>query len=271
MAYAGPHPDATLKSMLPWSIGLHAALFAAIVTVTIVHPRVEYWGSSTAGGSAVRVGMVRSLPAIPLPPPDVVSTSRVADDSKTMYKAEPLPKNVPPPDAIEIPKFEREQAQKYKTRKSRLLEDNTKPPMNAVPGVATGAPQVPISQQQVQVPGAFDVQGATQGGLSMSSPGSGDFGSKYPWYAEAVRNRISSNWIQSMVDPSIRVAPRAVLTFQILRDGTIANIQMIQSSGIPSVDTCAKRAVLASSPLMRLPNDFYGNALNVQFYFDFRR
>lgn len=269
MSYA-PQPDATLKSMLPWSIGLHAGLLVAIGVATVVHPLGETnWGSGTTGGSSVQVGMVRSLPAIPLPPPDVVSTSRTVDDSKTIYKAEPKPLNVPPPDAIEIPKFEREQAEKYKTRKSRPLQDNTVPPPNAVPGVGPGAPNIPRSM--AQTPGAFDVSGATNGGLNMSGVGSGDFGSKYPWFAEAVRNRISSNWILSMIDPSIRTAPRAVITFQILRDGTIANIQIIQSSGVPSVDACAKRAVLSSSPVMRLPNDYYGNSLNVQFYFDFKR
>lgn len=214
--------------------------------------------------------MVRNIPGVPLPQPDAVSTSRVADESKALYKAEPKPKVVPPPDtAIRIPKFEREQAEKYKSRKSRLLEDKTVTPDNAVPGPETGVAAVPYSQ--AQTPGAFTVSGATQGAVSMAGVGSGDFGSRYPYFAEAVRNRISSNWIQSMVDPSIRTAPRAVLTFQILRDGTITNIQLVQSSGIASVDTCAKRAVLASSPVMKLPNDYYGSALNVQFYFDFRR
>jgi TonB family protein len=273
MAYAAQHPgaqDPTLKGMLPWSLALHGLLVAAIAAVTILHPRTESWGGATSGGSAVQVGMVRNLPGVPMPPPDAVTTSRVADDSKTLYKAEPKPKEAPPPpDAIKLSKFEREQLEKYKTKKSRLLEDKTVPPPNAVPGAQTGAPALPYSQSQT--PGEFTVNGATQGAVAMSGAGNGDFGTKYPWFAEAVRNRISSNWLQSMVDPSIRTAPRAVLTFQILRDGTIANIQLIQSSGIASVDTCAKRAVLASSPVMKLPSDYYGSALNVQFYFDFKR
>ncbi len=60
----------------------------------------------------------------------------------------------------------------------------------------------------------------------MTGAGGGDFGSKYSWFVDAVRNRISGNWLQSMIDPSVRFAPRATVSFQILRDGSIVNIQM---------------------------------------------
>jgi protein TonB len=106
--------------------------------------------------------------------------------------------------------------------------------------------------------------------MGFTGPG-GDFGSRYPWFVDAVRNRISSNWLQSMVDPSVSWAPRAVVTFQILRDGSIANIQITQSSGNASVDNSAVRAILGSSPVNRLPNDYSGSTVNVEFWFEFRR
>jgi protein TonB len=105
----------------------------------------------------------------------------------------------------------------------------------------------------------------------MSGPGGGDFGSRYSWFVDAVRGRISSNWLQSMVDPSVRFAPRATVTFQILRDGTITNIQVLHSSGNSSVDNSAVRAILSSSPVNRLPNDYSGSVVNVEFWFEFHR
>ncbi len=106
----------------------------------------------------------------------------------------------------------------------------------------------------------------------MSGPGGGgDFGAKYPWFVDAVRNRISSNWLQSMVDPSVQFAPRAVVSFQILRDGTIANIQILQKSWNSSVDNSAVRAILSSSPVNKLPNDYSGSVVNVEFWFEFKR
>jgi len=88
---------------------------------------------------------------------------------------------------------------------------------------------------------------------------------------EAVQRRISSNWLQSTVDPTVRWAPRAVVTFQILRDGSAANIQVLQSSGNASVDASAVRAIHDSSPMQRLPSEYPGSNVSVEFWFDFRR
>lgn len=105
----------------------------------------------------------------------------------------------------------------------------------------------------------------------MTGAGGGDFGSKYSWFVDGVRNRISSNWLQSMIDPSIRFAPRATVTFDILRDGSIVNIQVTHSSGNASVDNSARRAILSSSPVYKLPNDYSGQLVHVEFWFEFKR
>ena len=107
--------------------------------------------------------------------------------------------------------------------------------------------------------------------MGMTGSGGGDFGSKYSWFVDVVRNRISSNWLQSMIDPSVRFAPRATVSFQILRDGSITNIQILHSSGNSSVDNSAVRAILSSSPVSRLPNDYSGPLVNVEFWFEFKR
>jgi TonB family protein len=88
---------------------------------------------------------------------------------------------------------------------------------------------------------------------------------------EAVQRRISMNWLQSTIDPSIQFAPRVVATFDILRNGTVVNAQILQSSGNASVDRSAMRAILGSNPLQPLPNDYSGSKVSVEFWFDFRR
>jgi TonB family protein len=107
--------------------------------------------------------------------------------------------------------------------------------------------------------------------MSFGGQGGGDFSGRFPWYVEAVRRRVSSNWIQSTVEPAVRWAPRAVVSFQILRDGGITNIQVLKSSGNDSVDRSAIRAIQSSSPLERLPNEYGGSYVLVEFWFDFRR
>jgi protein TonB len=107
--------------------------------------------------------------------------------------------------------------------------------------------------------------------MQFGGPGGGDFSGRFSWYVDAVRNRVSSNWLESTVDPSLRWAPRAVVSFDILRNGAVANVQILQSSGNASVDASAMRAIQGSSPMQPLPNEYSGNKVSVEFWFDFRR
>ena len=264
MAYAAPHPDAqSLKKPLWWSFAFHAALFGSLLVSNFYSHRGELWGGP-GGDNSVTVGLVGKLPGVPLPHPDAVTTSRVVDTSKGLYKEEPKakPKSIEP-DVTPIPKFKKEKVPHFISRPSKILEDPTPQPVNAVPYGQGGSPALPYTQ--------FTVSGATQGGMGFSGPGGGDFTGKFPAYVDAVRNRISTNWLQSTVDPSVRWAPRAMFTFQILRNGAITNVQMTQSSGNRSVDNSALRAILGSSPLSSLPANYAGNSVTVEFWFEFRR
>lgn len=253
-------PEDGLKRTLGLSALLHAAILSSLLVSNIYSHRGELWGGT--GGGSVTIGLVGSVPGIPLPRPDVVTTSRVVDQTKGLYKAEPKP-IVPETDATTIPKFEKNKPPRYITRPSKTLENPATPPTNAIPYGEGGAPAVPYT--------SFSMGAGTQAGLGFSGVGGGNFGTHFPWYVEAVQRRISSNWLQSMVDPSLRFAPRCVVTFQILRDGTATNIQVLQSSGNKSVDTSAVRSVLASSPMDRLPAEYNGTYVSVEFWFEFRR
>lgn len=252
--------DDTLSRFLFVSIALHCVLVVLLVVSSFLAHRGESWGGP---GGSVTVGIVGSLPAIPLPRPEVETPSRVVDESKGLYKSEPKPK--PEPEATPIPKFERNKPPKYVTRPSKILENPTPPPPNAVPYGGGGTPSIPTTSF------AIGTAGTTQAGLSFGGPGSGDFGSRFSWYVEAVQRRISSNWLQSTVDPSVVYAPRVIVTFTILRNGSVTNIQITRSSNNYSVDNSAIRAVRDSSPLDRLPPAYAGSEVNVEFWFDFHR
>ena len=264
MPYASVHPDAVgLKKPLVWSVGFHALLFGSLAVSTMYSHRGDLWGGA-GGDNSVSVGLVAKLPGVMLPRPDAVTTSRVVDTSKGLYKAEPQPKPKEiEPDVKKIPEFAKEKTPHYVTRPSKILEDATPPPPNAVPYGQGGSPALPYSN--------FSMNGASQGGMGFSGPGGGEFSGKFPAYVDAVRNRISSNWLQSTVDPSVRWAPRSLFSFQVLRDGTVTNVQMITSSGNRSVDNSALRAILSSSPMSGLPSSYSGNSVTVEFWFEFRR
>src|SRR5579863_8036427 len=97
MENATHHPgDPSLKPMLIWSLVFHGALAATMLVSTLVSGHGDTWAGSSGGGS-VTVGLVGSVPAIPLPKPEAITESRVVDESKGLYKEEPKPKPLPPP------------------------------------------------------------------------------------------------------------------------------------------------------------------------------
>src|SRR5271156_3992233 len=138
---ANPRSD-NLTGPLSASLVLHAGLVVLFIGSAIYSHQGDSWGGP---GGAVTVGVVGSLPAVPMPRPEVETPSRVVDESKGLYKAEPQPKAVPPPDATPIPKFEKNKPPKYVTRPSKVLENPAPPPPNAVPYGGGGTPTVPFS------------------------------------------------------------------------------------------------------------------------------
>jgi len=258
-------PEPGLKTPLVWSLILHSLLFGSLAVSTIYSHRGDLWGGPGAGG-AISLKLVGGLEGVPLPRPDVVTASRVVDPSKGLYKSAPPPKIEQLPTAAkQIPAFTKEKPPRYITRPSKILEDTTVPLENAVPYGQGGSPAVPYTQF------TLGAGGATSAAMDFSGQGGGDFGGRFSWYVDAVRNRVSSNWLQSTIDPGVRFAPRAVVSFDILRNGAVANVQVLQSSGNASVDTSAVRAIKSSDPLNALPGEYVGSKVSVEFWFDFRR
>jgi len=253
-------PEPRLGMPLAASAGMHGVLTGLLLFSAFFAPRGSAWSGS--GGGAVSIGVVGSLPGVPLPRPSVVSMSRVADPSKGLYKSEPPPKPVEVPDAKKLPKFEKEK-KLPPSKPSRLLKDDSTPPPGAIPYGQTGAPSLPYTQ--------FTQGTGTPGGIGVKGPAGGDFGARYSWYVEAVQRRISGNWLQSTIDPALQFAPRVVVEFQIFRDGGARNIQITHSSGNISVDRSALRAVQDSIPFPNLPGDYAGSYVTVEFWFEFHR
>jgi TonB family protein len=250
-----------LRGTLLLSILLHGMLFSLAAGYAVIGPHIgRSWGQEWSAAGAARVGAVASLPGVPLPAPMRSTPSTVATESPGLYKTEPQEQLVPPPQAEEIPKFEREVKREPPKRvATRIQKEKIEPPPHAVPFGQGGPPQ--MSHSQFANP-------AGSGGFGF---GDGQFGDRYGWYVAAVRNRVSANWLLATISPHITQAPRVYVTFDILRDGTITNVNVRQSSGNPEVDRSALRAVLASNPLGPLPPDYPGNKVSVEFYFDFQR
>jgi TonB family protein len=81
----------------------------------------------------------------------------------------------------------------------------------------------------------------------------------YDWgeYAQSMVSKIRINWYEVM-PPLIRTGMKGVVTirFTIQHDGSITDVEMLNSSAVPPYDFAAKKAIELSSKLNPLPKDF---------------
>ena len=247
---------------LAWSVALHGFFLGSILVYGAIMGRFagDSWGGGGIGGGAMSATLVST---IPLPATQQEKQQILATESKGLTKSLPKQEEQVTPDAIPIP--EKEVKRKPKPRPSPVNEKRPEPveeASNVVPFGEGG----PISGPY----GVFNTNNA-KGGFGFTGTGGGDFGSRYSWYVNVVRQKVSDNWLKYEVDPNVHDARRVFITFDIARDGHPSNVQIEQTSGVPSLDLSAVRALQRIDTFGPLPNDYGGSKVSVEFWFDYRR
>jgi len=96
------------------------------------------------------------------------------------------------------------------------------------------------------------------------------FAVRFPWYVRAVHNKVSEKWLASEVDSHIQSATRVCLDFDLNRAGEPSNIRITKSSGVPSLDESAIRAVKRVSSFGWLPSEYERDKVSVLFWFEYK-
>jgi len=243
---------------LAWSVGLHIGIVISLWVYVRLAPRPggEAWGSG-GGGEAIGATLVSSVPLAATQGQNVL-----ANQSKGLTQSQPKVEEKEP-EAIEI----QGKNAKIKPPKKRETESKVKPQPAPEPEdnqVAFGEGG-PVSGPY----GTFSAAGA-KGGFGFTG-GGGDFGTRFAWYVQTVQRTVSQNWLKYEVDPRITSAQRVYITFDIARDGHPSNVQVEQSSGVPSLDISAARAIQRIDTFGPLPNDYSGSKVSVEFWFDYKK
>lgn len=208
-----------------------------------------------AGGPAYAVSPVHTIP-VPQrdTPPNPVAhdtQSAVPTDAAKEDEEKKLP--VPPiRDAFELPDKFKPKAER--SQRKRQYKEPTPP--NQI---------YSRSQQAVSNPLYSMPSGGGQVGIGPNSP----LGNRLGWYAELIRQRIAQNWRTNGLDARSQASP-AIVNFTIARGGTISDPRIVQSSGNPTIDNTALRAVYDSSPLPPLPAQIAESSISAQFTFNLR-
>jgi periplasmic protein TonB len=250
---------AQLRRPLAWSLGLHVgfAAFVVLYAVFINGIRGNGWGSG-GGGEAMGATLVS---AVPLPANPTDTTNVLATESKGLTKSQPTVQEKEP-EAIPIPdKDTKTKLKPAPVRTATQRKPEPEPPeSNRIPYGEGGPVSGPYTM----------TAGGAKGGFGFTGSG-GDFGSRFSWYVQAVQRKVSESWLKYEVDPNIREATRAYLTFDISRDGHPSNIQIEQPSNVPSLNQSAQRAIQRIDTFGPLPPEYSGSKVSVEFWFDYKR
>jgi periplasmic protein TonB len=245
---------------LAWSAGLHVGITLALLVYAafVTRGTGEAWGSG-GGGEAIGATLVS---AVPLPANPAPTENVLANESKGLTQSQPKIEEKQP-DAIEI----QGKNAKIKPKKKQVTESKAK----AKPAPEPEDNQVAFGEGgPVSGPyGTFSAAGA-KGGFGITG-GGGDFGSRYAWYVRVIQQKVSDNWLKYEVDPRITSAQRVYITFDVARDGHPSNVRVEQSSGVPSLDISATRALERIDTFGPLPADYSGSKISVEYWFDYKR
>jgi protein TonB len=107
------------------------------------------------------------------------------------------------------------------------------------------------------------------GGVGIG-PG-GAFGSRFGWYRDLLEQRVAQKWRTEDVDARLQTAPAVIVTFDILRDGSIRSVRILQRSGYSSLDYSAQRAVYEAAPFPALPQGYERPSAQIEIWFQLKR
>ena len=279
----------SLARTLAMSAGMHAGLLAFVLLFPALLSRSGLeWGNNGSGGASGEAMSAHLVSGIPLPASSQAKPENVlATESKGLSKSLPSPAVKEDKEAIAIPERAAKIKKPEKPQEKAVVAPPAHPlPTPVAPPVATPTqqtpPKPPPEEAKVDntipfgeggpVAGPYTtVQTSTgAGGLKFGEGGGGSFGSMYGWYADVVARKVHQAW-QSEVNPNVVSAKRVYILFDIARNGSPSRVRVEQSSGIPSLDQSALRALQRIDTFGPLPAGYSGKYVSVEFWFDYQR
>jgi len=240
------------------ALAMHVTLIAATAVYSWVNRRGESFGAKDAGGGAIGIEAVSSIPI-----PRVGAQNPVANDTDSQVPQQPAK-------PVEQAKRQKESptAVALKMRTKKRLSDVASERQRF-------RPFKEIDQNQVfatQAPQVSNPLFAAQPGSGRIGTGANTtLGTRFAGYAQQIQQLVAQKWHTSDVDARVQTAPEVIATFDLMRDGRIRNLKILQPSGISSLDYSIQRAILEASPFPPIPPGFDRDSARVEFWFELKR
>ncbi|MGA9671012.1 MAG: TonB C-terminal domain-containing protein [Terracidiphilus sp.] len=224
------------------SLVLHGTLFGLLMFYGVLAGLFHHnlWGNPGEGG-AIQVSLVSN--AIPLPHEEQ-NQNVLMTETPSKAPAPPEPKAKAAVDEKAIPISGKET--KPKQEPARKTQQHQPPPKQnnlAQFGEQSGSamPRATMAQNT-----------ASNGPVSITN---GDFGSRFGWYVDIIKRKVSQNWNRYEVDQSTPKSTTTEIYFRVNRQGLPSNFKINKPSGSNSLDQSCLRATQRVDTFGNLPSD----------------
>jgi protein TonB len=262
MQNPGIHPDILdqpepLSRAFVAALTWHVTLIAGMGIYGWMSTHSESFGAQNAGGGAIGIEAVKSIPLL-----HSGEQNPVANDTESQVLQQPAKP------------IEREKEEKVSPN-AVALKMKKRLPAYVASEHQKYRPFKQIDENQVFAKQAPQVSNP----LFSAMPGSGrigtgantTLGNHFAGYAQQIQQLVAQKWHTSDVDARVQTAPVVIASFDLLRDGRIRNLRVVQQSGISALDYSVQRAILEASPFPPIPVGFDKDSARVEFTFELKR
>jgi TonB family protein len=247
----------SLKGAFAGAIFLHGALIGGLAAYGFLRGHTQPFGAINAGGAiGIEVTSSIALPHRGMPNP-VASPSESEVPQTPVKEKDRVKQEKVPKDAVAIKSRTKKKPEQVASAKQRF-----RPFEELEPNQLTQREAPAVSNP---------LFAAKQGSGQVGAGENTTLGTRFGGYAQQIQQLVAQKWRTADVDASITTAPTVIATFDLLRNGSVRNVQILQRSGIASLDYSVQRAILEASPFPPIPPGFEKDSAKVEFWFELRR
>ncbi len=250
------------------SIVLHAALFGGVLLYGIITGFIHhnFWGNPGPGG-AIQVTLDSA--AIPLPSDQPKNDNVLPSEKPSPAPAPPEPKAKAAVDETAIPIPGKDaKLEKQKQVKSTAKEPTPKP-FETKSSKSKQPPPKPDNRVQYGEQAGSKLSRSTFAQTSAAdqpvSVSNGDFGSRFPWYVNGIKLKVSQNWNRYQVDPRTPKGASVQIYFKVNRQGVPSSFRINTASGSPTLDRSCLLATQRVDTFGDLPRESNDQWLDVTY------
>jgi len=240
------------------ALALHVTLLAFTGIYSWVNMHRDSFGAKDAGGGAIGIEAVSAIPI-----PRTGAQNPLANDTESQVPQQPAK-------PVEQAKREKEspKAVALKMKEKKRLSDVASERQRFRPFKEIDPNQV-FAKQAPQV--SNPLFSAMPGSGRIGTGANTTLGTRFAGYAQQIQQLVAQKWHTGDVDAQLQTAPVVIASFELMRDGRIRNLQILQKSGVSTLDYSVQRAILEASPFPPIPPGFERDSAKVEFTFELKR